>query len=100
MAFHRNAQLLDRESYDMFAVNFLVWIHDFLFSPCTGWRSIYPHISLCLPPVAIHKGTYSHQKKIRNKYADCLYYYSWQFFNFSKLGVKAVWRSPCGAEEE
>jgi hypothetical protein len=38
--------------------------------------------------------------KLRNKYADCLYYYSWQSFNFSQLRGKAVWRSPCGAEEE
>jgi hypothetical protein len=53
-----------------------------------------------LPPAAMLKGTYSHQKKIRNKYADCLYYYSWQSFNFSELGIKAVWRSPSGSEEE
>jgi len=46
------------------------------------------------------RGAYFHQKKIRNKYADCLYYYSWQFFNFSEFGVKAVWRYPSGAEEE
>jgi hypothetical protein len=84
----------------MLAVNFLVWIHDFLFPPCSGWRGIYPHTSLCLPPAAMLKGTYSHQKKIRNKYADCLYYYSWQSFNFSELGIKAVWRSPSGSEEE
>jgi len=78
MAFHRNAQLLSAGAihYNMLALNFLVWIHDFLFPPCSGWRGIYPHTSLCLPPAAILKGTYSHQKKIRNKYADCLYYYS------------------------
>jgi hypothetical protein len=48
----------------MLAVNFLVWIHGLLFSPCSGWRGIYPHNPLCLPPAAMLKGAYSHQKKI------------------------------------
>jgi hypothetical protein len=84
----------------MLVVNFLVWMHDFLFPPCSGSRSIYPHTSLFCLQLRCLRGTYSHQKKIRNKYADRLYYYSWQSFNFSELGVKAVWRSPSGAEDE
>src|SRR5262249_23807095 len=61
--------------------------------------------SVCLESIAYRrryrgKGLENHAKsskpriaeKICNKYADCLYYYSWQSFIFSELGVKAVQR--------
>jgi hypothetical protein len=47
----------------MLAVNFLVWIYDFRFPPCSGWRGIFPYTSLYLPPSAMLKGAYSHTKE-------------------------------------
>src|SRR5262245_12104034 len=102
MAFHRNAKLLSPGVFITTCLRSTSWfgymISAFLLVQA-GAAFILTLLFVCFHLRCL-RGLILTKKRIRNKYADCLYYYSWQSFIFSELGVKAVWRSPSGAEEE